>query len=347
MTTVLLDINNLFSRCKYAIKESDKDVFIPLVANSMFGMIREITNRFKPKNVVAFCDGKGSWRKLVYPQYKANRTQEGKTAKEIERDEMALTFLRESFVPFLKNDTCMPVVDGDLLEADDFIATYTYMFPDEGNIICSTDGDFIQLLTDTTCVYNSMEKRFITKNGLYDTDSGKLIHFETKDGKLKVSKELCFVQEGEQAVPSENWVEYSLFVKCIRGDKSDNILSAYPRVMEKTTKTNIGLKDAFESQKADGFAWNNLMKKTWKDMLGEGHIVEEEYNKNRLLIDLKMLPCDLRNNAITIINEQINKPKQPNAYKKLSLFLKKYGLQNLLDSIDSINQPYTVGYDGR
>lgn len=82
-------------------------------------------------------------------------------------------------------------------------------------------------------------------------------------------------------------------------------------------------------------------------MLGEEHIVEEEYNKNRLLIDLKMLPCDLRNDAITIINEQINKPKQPSAYKKLSLFLKKYGLQNLLDSIDSINQPYTVGYDGR
>ena len=341
MRTVLLDINNLFSRCKYAIKESDKDVFIPLVANGMFGMIKEIMNRFKPDRYIAFCDGNGSWRKLVYPQYKANRTQTDKTAKEIERDEMAMEFLRKEFVPFLKEKTSMPVVDGDLLEADDLIATYTYMFPDDLNIICSTDGDFIQLLTDTTCIYNSMEERFITKNGLYDTKTGKAIHFETKDGKIKVNREICYVEQGEEMVPFSNWIDYSLFVKCIRGDKSDNILSAYPRITEKTTKTNIGLKEAFDSLSSDGFAWNNFMKKVWKDMLGEEHIVEKEYLKNKLLIDLKMLPTDMRNNAVRVINEQLNKKKPEEIYRNLCKFFKKYGLQNLLDNVDAINEPYT------
>lgn len=342
MATVLLDINNLFSRCKYAIKESNSDLYVSLIANGLFSMIKDVMVRFKPDKYVAFCDGNGSWRKLIYPQYKANRNKD-KTLKEQEQDEIAMNFLRNEFIPFLKNDTYMPVIDGDLLEADDLIATYTYMFPEECCIICSTDGDFLQLLNDKICLYNSMENRVVTNKGVYDTISGKKLAFTVKDGKIHVGKEIIYVSEGERAVPMDNWIDYCLFVKCIRGDRSDNILSAYPRVPEKSSKNKIGLLEAFVSKTGDGFAYNSMMNSTWKDLLGNEHLVQHDFAFNQLLIDLRQIPSDLRNSAVNIINAELNKDKPQQIYKKILHFFNKFGLERLAENIDSITKPFILG----
>lgn len=343
MTAVLLDINNLFSRCKYAIKESNPELYVSLLANGMFVMIKEILTRFNPDKYVAFCDGNGSWRKLLYPQYKANRNKE-KTLKEQEQDELALNFLRNDFVPFLKNETAMPVIDGDLLEADDLIATYTYMFPNECNIICSNDSDFIQLLTDNVCLYNSMENRLITNKGVYNTNSGKKIAFTLKDGKIHIGKEVVFLSENEKGVPMDNWIDYCLFSKCVRGDKSDNILSAYPRVPEKSTKSRIGMLEAFTSKSGDGFAYNSFMNSTWDDLLGNKHLVSTDFQFNQILIDLRMIPSDIRNNAVSIINAELDKEKPQQIYRNLIKFFKKFGLDRLSENIDSITKPFILAY---
>ena len=76
----------------------------------------------------------------------------------------------------------------------------------------------------------------------------------------------------------------------MRGDPSDNIFSAYPGVRTKGTKNKIGLQEAFADRKAKGYTWNNLMLSKWIDHDGNEHRVMEDYERNRLLVDLHAQP---------------------------------------------------------
>lgn len=73
---------------------------------------------------------------------------------------------------------------------------------------------------------------------------------------------------------------YDLYVKCIRGDTGDNVMSAYPRVRE--TK----LKAAWD----DGLAMANLM----ETVLLDGRKVADNYEFNRKLIDLSRCPSEIQ-----------------------------------------------------
>lgn len=343
---LLLDMNNLFCRVKYAVHDSDTDMYVSLICNGIFTMIRESYNRFTPDNVLIFCDGHRSWRKDVYPRYKANRVKTDKTAREIEQDEAAMEFLRDNLVPLFKDKTAIPVIDGDRLEADDLIATFIYDHPDDMNIIVTTDNDFIQLLTPKVVIYNSMTNRIITCAGVLDIKSNKPVHFEIKDGKIYTGKTAVLLEREEPTVPYNDWVQYALFMKCIRGDASDNIESAYPRAPEKSTKNRIGLREAFESLYGDCFAWNSVMKSTWKNLLGEEQSVEAAYLRNRQLIDLKELPADLRESARTFIGVELNKTVPQGITMHLSKFLNKYECVRMLSELSSFSKVFTQKYNG-
>ena len=80
----------------------------------------------------------------------------------------------------------------------------------------------------------------------------------------------------------------------LRGDPSDNIFSAYPGVRTKGSKNKIGLQEAFEDKDKKGFAWNNLMLQRWTDHNGEEHRVLDDYERNRILVDLTAQPDDVK-----------------------------------------------------
>ncbi len=73
--------------------------------------------------------------------------------------------------------------------------------------------------------------------------------------------------------------EYEVFIKSIRGDSADNIPSAYPYVT--TKKLN------------KAFADKALREKLMDVILDNGSKVGDLYQRNRKLIDLKLLPDDL------------------------------------------------------
>lgn len=341
---LLLDLNNLYSRVKYAVHESDTKMYVSLVCNGVFNMIRESYNRFTPDNVIAFCDGNRSWRKDYYSRYKANRVKKDLTPKELEQDEAALEFLRNGLVPLLKEKTAIPVIEGESLEADDLIATFVLDHPNDYNIIATTDNDFVQLLNETTVLYNSMTNRLITCAGVYDLQLKKPIYFTLKDGKITIGKNVVVVDEDLSMTPYPDWVEYALFMKCIRGDSSDNIESAYPRVPEKSSKNRIGIREAFESRYKDGFAWNSMMKTKWKDLVGEEYLVETQYMRNKKLIDLKELPKDLRTAARGYIKMQLEKDVPHGVTMYLSKFLNKYECMRLLNELPAFSKIFTKGY---
>lgn len=72
----------------------------------------------------------------------------------------------------------------------------------------------------------------------------------------------------------------ALFIKCMRGDKSDNIFSAYPYVSTKR------IESAFKSERSLA-----LLMATPK---ADGRTVFDDYQRNRQLIDLSCLPDELK-----------------------------------------------------
>lgn len=343
-TYILIDTYNLFFRAMYTINDPDMEMCKGMCLHTMINMIKKACDKFKPDCLIACRDGYGTWRKDVYPQYKANRVEKLNelTPYEIERNEKLKDVFENTFLKFIDEKTNIPLLGFKNIEADDIIAHFIEQHPNDVVIILSTDNDFVQLLTDNVFIYNSMEDRIISNKCVINAENKKPIHFVLKEGKISVPKEQP--QVIEQLIPMEDWVDYALFMKCIRGDKSDNIFSAYPGVREKSTKNKVGIRDAFLDMHNQGYNWNCFMKSTWTDPFGETHTVEEEYLKNKQIIDLKCLPNDLKEQLNTYINEKLN--EQPKSCVGINLirFLKEWNLVNLENSVQGFSGYFQKSY---
>jgi hypothetical protein len=143
-------------------------------------------------------------------------------------------------------------------------------------------------------------------------------------------------------IPDPEWL---LFEKCMRGDTSDNIFSAYPGVREKGTKNKVGLRDAFNDRHDRGYFWNNMMLQRWTDHEGVEHRVLEDYHRNTILCDLKAQPVEIQ----LIINETINaaitaEKNIPQVGVRLLKFCSEYDLQKISDQVQSYAEPLNSKY---
>ena len=99
-------------------------------------------------------------------------------------------------------------------------------------------------------------------------------------------------------------------MKCVRGDKTDNIFSAYPGVREKGTKTQVGIREAYEDT-AKGYAWNNFMMQKWIDHNQATQVVKEQYEFNKKLIDLSQIPDEVKIDSLEIIARETERQNIP------------------------------------
>jgi 5'-3' exonuclease len=95
---------------------------------------------------VFYIEGR-SWRKDVYPEYKANRKVAfaQQTAKEQE-DHLLLVEAFDDLVDYIDKKTNITVLQNPRAEADDMIAIFIEAHPDDKHILISSDSDFFQLL---------------------------------------------------------------------------------------------------------------------------------------------------------------------------------------------------------
>ena len=142
----------------------------------------------------------------------------------------------------------------------------------------------------------------ITHEGFFDDKGKPIIDKKTQEPK---------------AAPNPEWL---LFEKCMRGDTSDNVFSAYPGVRTKGTKNKVGLTEAFEDRKSKGFSWNNLMLQRWVDHNGVEHRVLDDYFRNVKLCDLSAQPDDIR----TIINTTVKDNAVPKNISQVGIRLLKF-----------------------
>ena len=235
-----------------------------------------------------------SWRKqytasnacISKRPYKGDRRQNMSPSQQA-KYQLFMNHLSE-FERLIIDHTTIITLAGDGLEADDLIAGFVQTHPDDEIILVSTDSDMMQLLyhPHLTIISPNTDKPILLKE--YNDNA-----------------------------------DYYLFVKCMRGDPTDNIQSAAPRVR----KTRL------EKAYSDPYERIQLMKETWTNEVGDKMSVEDLYEENRLLIDLSYQPDNIRQQIENVIRDATS------IHKKFSLFhimkfIGKYELHKIGSGID-------------
>jgi hypothetical protein len=166
----------------------------------------------------------------------------------------------------------------------------------------------------------------ITHEGYFDDKGQRVIDKKTKEAK-----------------PAPH-PAFMLFEKCMRGDTSDNVFSAYPGVRTKGTKNKVGLIEAYEDKTSKGFNWNNMMLQRWSDHEGAEHRVLDDYNRNVVLCDLTAQPADIREIINTTITENAVPKEITQVGMRLMKFCAKWDMQRIADQAQSYAEPLQARY---
>jgi 5'-3' exonuclease len=230
------------------------------------------------------------------------------------------------FKDFVTDKTNCTVMRHPQLEADDLIAGWVQAHPNDNHVIISTDGDFAQLVAPNVKQYNGIQNVTITHEGYFDDKGKPVIDKKTKEAK-----------------PAPD-PAFMLFEKCMRGDTSDNVFSAYPGVRKKGTKNKVGLIEAYADKTAKGYNWNNMMLQRWTDHEGVEHRVLDDYQRNVVLCDLTAQPGNIR----SIINDTIEEHMTPKEITQVGMrlmkFCAKWDMQRIADQAQSFAEPLQARY---
>jgi len=261
-----------------------------------------LNNKYKPDEIVAVFDSY-SWRKeytkyasISHKKYKGNRRQK-LTEKQQEQLEVFDSHIQE-FYEYLRDYTSLIVLKRNLLECDDLVAGFVDMFPNDKHIIISSDKDFIQLLNNQNVI-------------LIEPDNEK-----------------------QRSLVDWNYDhEFFMFEKCLRGDTSDNVQSAYPRLQKKK----------IDQAYVDPFLKANIMEHSFSvDYFDdEGNLktntyqTKELFDENMLLMDLRKQPEEIK----IKIRNCIRHAMQNRSKFDLMKFIKFCGT-NRLDRISANAGPF-------
>ena len=326
MTYVLVDTANTFFRARHVIRGNLTDK-VGMAFHITLSSLRKVWQDFDGSHVVFCLEGR-SWRKDFYEPYKRNRSdaRAALTASQQEEEEVFWEMFDE-FKNFVGEKTNCTVLQHPELEADDLIAGWIQSHPNDNHVVVSTDGDFAQLIAPNVKQYNGIQDVTITHEGYFDKKGNRVLDKKTKK---------------EKEAPNPEWL---LFEKCMRGDTSDNVFSAYPGVRVKGTKNKVGLQEAFADKESKGYSWNNLMLQRWVDHDGKEHRVLEDYQRNVILCDLTAQPDNIR----TIINDTISTATQtPKEVQqvgiKLMKFFARHELNKISEQVQSYSEPLNARY---
>lgn len=329
MKYVLIDTANMFFRARHAaFRAADSWEKIGYALHITMNSINKVARRFGADHVVFALEGR-SWRKDFYPPYKRNRAEARAAQTEAEQEEDRVFWeTYDTFTKYLSEQTNCSVIRHEHAEADDIIARWIALHPQDHHVIISSDTDFVQLIAENVDQYNGITDELITIKGIFDAKNNLVIDKKTKEVKK---------------IPDPNWL---LFEKCVRGDPTDNVFSAYPGVRTKGTRNKVGLLEAYEDRGTRGYAWNNLMLQRWTDHEGAEHRVLDDYNRNVTLIDLTAQPDAVRQYVDQAIREQISHKDVGQVGVRFMRFCGKYELNRVSEQADQFSRWLNTTYQG-
>lgn len=290
--------------------------------------VNQVVKKYGIDHVVFCLEGR-SWRKDIYKPYKAHRAVAQQALTESEQEENKMFWeTYDLFTTFLREKTNCSVLRHERAEADDLIARFVHLHPNDNHYVISSDTDYVQLIAPNVFQYNGVANQLITLEGYHD-DKGRLI----VDKKTKEPKLL-----GDP--------KYHLFEKCMRGDAGDNVFSAYPGVRSKGSKNKVGLIEAYADRNKQGFNWNNMMLQRWMDHDGVEHRVRDDYERNRMLIDLTAQPDDIKEAVDNAIKTGVRITPTPQVGLHFMKFCGKYELTKISEQSDSYTKWLNAHYQG-
>jgi 5'-3' exonuclease len=303
MKYLIVDTANTFFRARHsAHRQSDTWDKLGFAIHVTLSSVNKAFRDQRADHVVWCLEGR-SWRKDFYEPYKKNRSVARAALTEAEAEEDRLFWEAfDELQNFIRDRTNCTVLQHSRLEADDLVAGWIQSHTTDQHIIVSSDTDFHQLLAENVKQYNGVADELHTIQGIFDKKGSPV-----KDKKTKEPKK----------IPDPSWI---LFEKCMRGDPTDNIFSAYPGVRTVGSKNKVGLTEAYEDKTSKGFAWNNLMLQRWTDHNGQEHRVLDDYERNRILVDLSAQPEEIK----ALISETIAAGSQPKNMSQVGLYFMKF-----------------------
>lgn len=305
MKYLVFDISNLLYRTFFVQREESDVTIAGLATHTALVMLNKYYKQHKPDKVVMAFD-RQSWRKdytaseqcISKKPYKGTRRKDMSPAQQIKYAKF-LDHMRE-FEAMIAEHTTIIALAEEFLEADDLIAGFCQQKKDDDEIvIISSDSDLLQFLRypGVRIISPATDK----DQSLADFDDDPL---------------------------------YYLFTKCLRGDSTDNVQSAYPRVRQDRIKK--AYKDSFERVQLMKETWDTL-EKTVVDgetiMSKVTFQVEKLFAENELLIDLEKQPPDIRELIQASVAASLAKKRQFSMFFILK-FIGKYKLVKIKESID-------------
>ena len=325
-TYILVDTLNMFFRAKHVGGGRDIDMRVGMAMHIMFNSIKKVWRDFDGDHVVMCLEGR-SWRKDFYAPYKANRKviMDKRSVKEQEDDELLFESYND-MVEFLDKRTNVSVIQQHNAEADDLIATWIQEHPNDDHVIISTDSDFYQLIADNVTQYNGTTDQIVTLDGFKNAKTGETV----------IDKK---TNEPKKAVDPE-WV---LFEKCVRGDSSDNIFSAYPGARLKGTKNKTGITEAYNDRHTGGYNYNNFMLQRWVDHEEQEHRVKDDFERNKILIDLTQQPDEIKAEC----RQRIAEAKEQDTKQQVGIYFMKFCAKYNLERMSQHPNDYAEFMNGK
>jgi len=328
-TYALIDTANTFFRARHvASRNSDPWEKVGMALHLTLASVNQAVKRFGIDHAVFCLEGR-SFRKDIYPQYKAHRAVANQALTEEEQEESRMFWeTYEVFTTFLREKTSCSVLRHPEAEADDVIARFIHLHPNDTHYIISTDTDYVQLIANNVHQYNGVSNELIKLDGYFNDKDKLIIDKKTKEPKLLEDP------------------EYLLFKKIVRGDAGDNVFTAYPRAPEKGSKNRVGIREAFEDRHKQGFNYNTFMLQRWTDHNGQEQRVRECFERNKTLIDLKAQPQDIKDKVDTMIRNDVRKVATPQTGIHLMKLCGKYELNKIADNASAYSKWLSTEYQG-
>jgi len=218
-------------RTFFAHKDESDDTIAGLAMHSALMTLNKYFRQHKPDRVVMAFD-RSSWRKsytasdlcISKRPYKGNRRKDMSPGQQAKYERFCGHL--KDFETLITNYSTIITLAADLLEADDVIAGFVQLHPQDQIVLISSDQDFLQLLRHPQLTIISPA-----------TD-----------------KPLTLAEYNNDA-------DYFVFFNCVRGDhQTDNIQSALPRVGAK--RIEKAYTDPFERVQMMKELWTDPKTKT-------------------------------------------------------------------------------------
>ena len=173
----------------------DMDVIRPAVLNTLRLYRTKFVSEFG--ELILCCDDRKSWRKELFPNYKASR-KKTRSAAPIDWENLyeCLNQLKEELIEWFP----YKVLQAEKAEADDIIAVLVGL-ANERTLILSSDKDFIQLHHFNIRQYSPIQKKFVEGDAKWSLHE-KLIKGDVGDGVPNImSDDNVFIDEGRRQKP--------------------------------------------------------------------------------------------------------------------------------------------------